>query len=95
MLNIVKKRRQKVTFTLQQGVFCKKKCIFVPKYPSLRKRRMGQTPILCFNRIADILDKDHKMPKGKTKNNRTPSWCKKRLGRLSRHYVGGSFDNGI
>ena len=54
-------------------------CTFVPKYPSLRKRRMGKATIGCFNRIADILDKDHKMPKGKTKNNRTPSWCTKGL----------------
>ena len=39
---------------------------------------MGQASIfLCFNRVADILDKDHQKPKGKTKNNRTPSLCKK------------------
>ena len=52
-------------------MFLRKKCIFVPKYPSLRKRRMGQTPIWGINRTADILDKDHRMPKGKTKNNRS------------------------
>lgn len=26
---------------------------------------MGQASISCFNRVADILDKDHQKPKGK------------------------------
>ena len=46
---------------------------------SLSKRRMGQASISCLNRVTDILDKDHQKPKGKTKNNRTPSLCKKGL----------------
>ena len=58
---------------------------------SLSKRRMGQAAISCFNRVTDILDKDHQKPKGKTKNNRTPSLCAKGLGRLSRHYDGSLF----
>ena len=34
---------------------------------SLSKRRMGQAAISCFNRVTDILDKDHQKPKGKNK----------------------------
>ena len=79
---------QRRVFLLNNVYFDQKISIFVLKYPSLSKRRMGQAAISCFNWVADILDKDHQKPKGKTKNNRTPSLCKKGLGRLSRHSLG-------
>ena len=52
----------KACFLIKECVFGPKISIFVLKYPSLRKRRMGQASISCFSWVADILDKDHKKP---------------------------------
>ena len=53
---------QKRVFLLNNVYFDQKISIFVLKYPSLRKRRMGQASISCLNRVTDILDKDHQKP---------------------------------
>lgn len=79
---------QKRVFLLNNVYFDQKLVSLYSNIRRLRKRRMGQASISCFNRVTDILDKDHQKPKGKTKNNRTPSLCKKGLGRLSRHSLG-------
>ena len=49
-------------FLLNNVCFDQKISIFVLKYTSLSKRRMGQAAISCFNRVTDILDKDHQKP---------------------------------